>query len=88
MTHQFVNNVGGKNFKIIYNNEKIAPKIQHYMFKHIQFLDKIFADIKQAEVIIARAKSQFCISGLKIVGYVCNAEKTQSNTAKLIKILN
>lgn len=40
------------------------------MLKHIQSLNKVFADIKQAEATIANIKSQFCMSDLKIVDYV------------------
>lgn len=64
-----------KNPKTTYNNKKIATEIRRYMFEHIQFLDKVFTNIEQAEITIAETKSQFCMSGLKVVGYICNIKK-------------
>lgn len=58
------------------------------MLKHIQFFAQIFADIKQAETIIAGIKSQFCIFGLKVVDYIYDANRKHPNAAKVIKILD
>ena len=83
-----MNNVGVKSLKTIYDNKKAAPGIRHYMLEHIQSLDKVLADIKQAGATIAGAKSQFCMSGLKMVSYVCNAKRKHSDAAKVIKIFD
>lgn len=58
------------------------------MLKYIQSLNKILADIKQAIVTIAGTKFQFCISGLKVVGYVYHANGKHPNIAKVIEILD
>lgn len=44
------------------------------MIKHIQNLDKVLADLERVDIIITRAKSQFCYSNIKIVGYICNSK--------------
>ncbi len=43
--------------------------------------------IERAECTISRAKSQFCMDGIKIVGYICGVEGKSLDTAKVIKIL-
>lgn len=53
------------------------------MIEHIQNLDKVLADLKQVGVIIAEAKSQFCQAGIKIVGYICNADGRHLDTSKV-----
>ena len=65
ISRQFVENVGVKDPKTTYNNKEAAPGICCYMLEHIQSLDKVFADIKEAKATITRAKSQFCISGFE-----------------------
>lgn len=60
----FLDNVGVKEPKTIYNNEEMAPGIRRYVLEYIQNLDKVPADLERAGVIIARAKSQFCQAGL------------------------
>ena len=84
----FLDDIRVKDVKIIYNNKKLAPGIKQYVIEHIQNLDKVLADLKQAGVTIAGAKSQFCQAGLKIVGFICDADGCHPNTAKVLKILD
>ena len=88
MTSQFLDNVGIKNPKTTFNNEKTAFKIHHYMLKHIQFLDKTFADIAQTGAITAKTKPQFYISRLKIVSYFYDTKKRYPNMAKILKVFD
>ncbi len=37
---------------------------------------------------ISEAKSQFCIAGLKIVGFICDSAGRHSDTAKVLKIID
>ena len=46
--------------KTTYNNKELTPKIRQYVLEHIQNLDKILANLEEAGVTIAGAKSQFC----------------------------
>lgn len=46
--------------KIIYNNKNVVLGIKQYIIEYIKNLDKILADLEQTDIIIARAKSQFC----------------------------
>lgn len=84
----FLNNSIVKELKINWNNEKIAPGITWYVFEYIQNLDKIPSNLEQAGIIIFRAKSQFYLVGLKIVGYICNANGPHPDTLKVLKIFD
>lgn len=84
----FLDNMAVKGLKITYNNEKVAPGIRRYVFKHIQNLDKILTNLKQVGIIIARAEFQFCQASLKIVDYICDAAGYHPDTLKVLKILD
>ncbi len=58
------------------------------MVEHIQNLDKVLADLERAGVTIARAKSQFCRAGIKIVRYICDVDGRHPDTSKVLKILD
>ena len=58
------------------------------MVEYIQNLDKVLADLERAGVTIAGAKSQFCRAGIKIVGYICDANGRHLDTSKILKILD
>ena len=84
----FLNDVGVKRPKTIYNNEELALGIRQYMIEHIQNLDKVLADLEQAGITIAEAKSELCQAGIKIVRYICNADGHHPDTSKVLKILD
>jgi hypothetical protein len=56
--------------------------------KYIQRLNAVLADLKRAGVIISGEKSKFCVSGIKVVGYVYNSDGKHPQTIKIIKILD
>lgn len=58
------------------------------MLGHIQSLNKILINIKQAGASIAGIKSQFYIFGLKIVSYICDVNRKYLDAAKVIKTLD
>jgi hypothetical protein len=47
----------------------------------------VLANLERAGLTISGAKLQFCIEGIKVVGYVCDIEGRKPATAKVIKIL-
>jgi len=57
------------------------------VLEHIQWLDEILADLEYAGCTILGAKSQFCMAGIRIIGYLCDIEDRHPDTAKIIKIL-
>lgn len=55
------------------------------MLKYIKNLDIILADIKKANITIARIKSQFCYFDIKILSYICDFERQHPNILKVLK---
>ena len=85
---QFLDDLGVKGPKTTYNNEEVAPGIRRYILEHIQNLDAVLADLERAGVTISGAKSQFCRAGIKIVGFICDANGRHPDTAKVLKIID
>jgi hypothetical protein len=83
----FMDNIGVKGPRIIYNNEETAPGIRKYMLEHIMWLDSVLADLERAECTISGPKSQFCMPGIRIVSFICNYLEKYLNSAKMIKIV-
>lgn len=54
----FLDNVRIKGLKSIYNYKKLVLGIKQYIIEHIQNLDKILADLEEADVIISEVKFQ------------------------------
>ena len=51
-------------------------------------MDTVLADLERAGVTISGAKSQFCMSGLKIVGFICDSAGRQPYKGKVLKIID
>ena len=82
----FLDDVGVKGPTTAYNGEEAFPGVRKYVLEHIQALDRTLVRIERAGCTIG-PKSQFCIDGINIVGFVCGAEGRSPDTAKVIKIL-
>jgi hypothetical protein len=72
-----------------YNDEEVSklPGIRRFMLEHIQNLDKVLADLERAGATISEEKSRFCVSGMKVVGYVCDSNERHPQATKVAKIL-
>ena len=55
--------------------------------KYVQWLNAMLVNLKKIDYTILNEKSQFCMSDLKIVDFVCDSDNRFSETAKIIKIL-
>lgn len=84
----FMDDIGVKGPRTKYDEEEAAPGIRRYVLEHIQWLDAVLADLERAGCTISGVKSQFCMAGLKIVGFVCDADGRHPESAKIIKILD
>ena len=80
--------MGVKRPKTTYDDAKVLPGVRHYVMEHIQNLDVVLADIERAEATVLGEKSQFCMRGLKVVGFVCNINGRHPDAAKVIKIVD
>jgi len=85
----FVDDIGVKGPRTRYNDEEVPelPGVRRFVLEHIQNLDAVLADLERAGATISAEKSMFCMAGLKIVGYVCDANGRHPDSAKILKIL-
>ena len=82
----FLDDIGVKGPLSIYNEKEALPGIRQFVLEHIQSLDKTLVRLERAGCTIG-PKSQFCIDGINIVGFICGAEGRSPDNAKVIKIL-
>jgi hypothetical protein len=50
-------------------------------------MNGILTDLERVKYIISRAKSQFCMPRLRVIGFVCDILKRYLNISKIIKIV-
>src|SRR5438477_9501677 len=82
----FLDDIGVKGPTSMYSNTEVLPGVRRFVMEHIQSLDRTLEWIERAGCTIG-PKSQFCMDGVAIVGYVCGAEGQSPERAKVIKIL-
>ena len=83
----FVDDVAVKGDRDDHENKEVVPGIRIFVLRHIQNLDKVLADIERSGATISGEKSQFCMSGIKIVGFVCDGAGRHPDSVKVIKII-
>jgi hypothetical protein len=82
-----MDDIGVKGPKTTYNNEEVVFGIRRYILEHIIWMDGVLADLERAGCTISGAKSQFCMPGLRVVGFVCDILGRHPDTSKVIKIV-
>jgi hypothetical protein len=82
----FLDDVGVKGPMSTYDDIEVLPRIRKFVIEHIQSLDRTLVQIERAGGPIG-PKSQFCIDGISLVGFVYGAEGRSPDSAKVIKIL-
>ena len=83
----FLDDMKVKKSKTIYDNAKIASEVRQFMLKHIKNLDFVLLNFELINCIISDKKSQFCMSSIKIMKFVCDFHDRRSEDFKIIKIL-
>jgi hypothetical protein len=84
----FLDDIGVKGPYSRYRDVEVIPGIRQFVLEHIQNLDKVLADIERSGATISGEKSQFCMEGIKIVGFVCNARGRSPESAKIAKVVD
>jgi hypothetical protein len=82
----YVDDLGVKGPRTYYDYEEVVPGVRRFMLEHIQNLDQVLERIERAGATIG-PKSQYCMPGLRMVGFVTDADGRRPDTAKVIKIL-
>ena len=83
----FLDDISVKGPKTDYGGEEVVSGVRRFMLEYIMWLDSVLFDIEHAGGSISAIKTQFCMEGLSIVGYVCDSAGRHPATAKIIKIL-
>ena len=84
---QFVDDIGVKGPRRRYGDSEVLPGVRRFVAEHIRNLDQTLLNIELAGATISGEKSQFCQTGIKIVGYVCDSNGRSPEAAKVIKIV-
>ena len=83
---QFLDDIEVKELKTDYEEKKALLSIQQFILKHIQNIDKVLCDTKCAEITVIREKSQWLMTEVKIVEFICDHERCHLNQIKISKI--
>ena len=83
----FLDNIRVKGPRTKYGGEEVAPGVCRFVLEHIQAIDRTLADLERAGLTIAGAKSQFCMPGIKIVGFICDEHGRHPDSSKIVKII-
>lgn len=83
----FMDDIGVKGPRTTYGNKEDSPGIRRFVRLHIQWLDAVLATLERAGCTLSGAKSQWCMNGIKVVGYICGADGRRPESSKVIKIV-
>jgi len=83
----FINDISIKGSKTIYNNEKVVSEIRKYILKHIIWMDRMLTNLERAGYTISKAKLQFCMPELRVIGFIYDILRRHSDISKMIKIV-
>ncbi|KAJ5542891.1 Retrovirus-related Pol polyprotein [Penicillium sp. DV-2018c] len=61
--------------------------IRRYVLEHLQNLDKTLYLLELAGAIVSAEKSQFMMSGMEIVGWICHLNGRRPEEAKVAKVI-
>ncbi|KAJ5747177.1 uncharacterized protein N7511_000772 [Penicillium nucicola] len=71
-----------------YDGEFARPGIRKYVLEHLQNLDKTLYLLELAGAAISAEKSQFAMSGIEVVGWVCDFSGRHAEESKVAKLLD
>ena len=83
----FLDDIGVKGPRTRYDDEEVEPGLRRFVVEHLQNLNLVLCDLERAGCTIG-PKSQFCMNGLKLVGYICDSEGRKPDSAKVLKVLD
>lgn len=83
----FLDDIGVKGPRTRYKDKEVAPGIRQFVLEHIRNLDRVLVAIELAGGTIG-PKSQWCMDGVVVVGFVCGSDGRSPVSSKVIKILD
>ena len=83
----FVDNVGVKGPRFNYDNEEALLGVRRFILEALQNVDRVLYNIELAGGTISGPKSQFLVSHIKLVGFICGADGRRPEASKVLKIV-
>ena len=83
----FLNDIKVKDLRSRYSNKKAFSDVRRYVLKHIKNLNIVLLNFKLVKCTIFKEKSQFCMSRIKIIKFICDFSNRRFKSSKVIKIL-
>jgi hypothetical protein len=84
----FLDDVGIKGPKSRYNDEEISPGVRRFVFEHAQIFRRFMYDCWIAGLKISGSKSAIGMSGIEIVGFLCDQDARRPEPKKVQRILD
>ena len=83
-----MNDVTVKSSITNYNKAQIMKSVKQFVFEHLINLHDTLISIELIEACVNINKSQFSMSDIKIVNYVCDSDDMHLKTVKIVKIVD
>lgn len=84
----FLDDCGIKGPKDRYNDEEISPGVRRFVYEHAQIFRQFMHDCWSAGLTISGAKSAIGMSGINIVGFMCDYDGRRTDHKKVQKIVD
>ena len=84
----FLDDIDIKGSKNRYNDEEISLGVRRFVFEHAQIFRRFMHDCWVVGLTISGSKSVIGMSGIEIVGFLCDQDGRRSESRKIQWILN
>src|SRR5271169_2450165 len=84
----FLNDLGIKGLKDRYDDREISPGVRQFVYEHAQIFCQFMHDCWTAGLTISGVKSEIGMSGVNIVGFLCDDNGRRPEDRKVQKILD
>jgi hypothetical protein len=88
VANPFIDDIIVNGPKTKYGGEMTLPGIRRYILEHLQNLDQALFNVELAGGRVSGEKSQWCVSGVSVVGFVCDYDGRHPDSAKVAKIVD
>jgi hypothetical protein len=84
----FLDDCGIKGPKDTYNHAEVSPGVRRFVYEHAQIFRQFMRDCWHAGLTISGAKSAIAMSGIEIVGFLCDKDGRRPIKRRIQKILD
>src|ERR1700676_2236900 len=84
----FIDDAGIREPKSRYDDREVMLGIRQFVWEHAEILREFLADVWRSGMTISGLKSAFGMSGINIVGVVCNGDGRHPERRKVQRIVD